>query len=365
MDTARGDAVNGRSGLCAELYLRQGTFTLDVGFDVEPGETLVLLGPNGSGKTTSLELVAGLRRLERGRIALGETVFAETEHGVDRAPEARRVGLLSQQDALVPHHTVGENVAYGPRARRMPREEAHRVTEEWLGRLELAAFRDRSVEGLSGGQRQRVALARALASGARVLLLDEPFASLDTTARGEIRAELRRFLADVGIPALLVTHEPMDAFVLGDRVAVIEAGRLVQEGAPQELLSHPRSPFVADLVDLNFYRAELTAGAGLKEARVGGAVFHVLADAMAGPVHIVFSPSAVALSPRPPTGSFQNAFRAVVRETWPLPARVRVLLDAGFPIAADVTREAAQRLQLAPGAAQWAMVKATAIRVFP
>jgi molybdate transport system ATP-binding protein len=221
------------------------------------------------------------------------------------------------------------------------------------------------VTELSGGQQQRVAIARALASGARILLLDEPFASLDATTRATVRAELRLFLRKVGVPALMVTHDPLDAFVVGDRLAAIEDGRLVQVGTGQELLAHPRTPFIADLVGLNFYQADLAAGTGLKEARVGPVTFHVIADTLAGGVHLAFAPSDVALAAEASAGSFQNVFRVRVREVQSLPDRVRVVLDAGVPMAADITREASVRLNLAPGAALTAMVKATSIRVYP
>ncbi len=234
-----------------------------------------------------------------------------------------------------------------------------------LARLDLAPLADRPVTELSGGQRQRVALARALASDARILLLDEPFASLDATLRAKVRAELRGFLRETGLPALVVTHDPLDAFVVGDRLAVIERGRVVQAGTGEELLSHPRTPFVADLVGLNVYEAELESGAGLKAARAGAVTFHVLADELGGAVHLAFAPSDVALAAEPPTGSYQNTFEVRVREVLGLPDRLRVILDAGMPMAADITREAGRGLPLAPGSAIWAMVKATSIRVYP
>ncbi|MGQ0722689.1 MAG: ABC transporter ATP-binding protein [Candidatus Eiseniibacteriota bacterium] len=354
-----------RPALEAHVAVTLGSFTLDASLAVQRGEVLVLLGPNGSGKTTCLDLLAGLRAPDRGRVTLDGTVLCDTERGIDLAPEERRVGLVFQDFALFPHRTVRGNVDYGPRARGESREAATRTAAEWLTRLDLHAMADRPVGELSGGQKQRVAIARALASGARVLLLDEPFASLDATMRAGVRAELRVFLRSVGCPAVLVTHDPLDAFVMADRVAVLEGGRVVQAGTGEELLAHPRTPFVAELVGLNFYQAELAPGSGLKEARVGGATFHVLADALEGAVHLAFAPSDVALFLESSGGSFQNTFEARVRETRSLPDRVRVILDAGIVIAADVTREASRRLDLAPGSVLRAMIKATSIRVYP
>ena len=352
-------------GLRARLATRLGSFSLEIGLEVGGNETLVLLGPNGSGKTTCLDLIAGLRRPERGRVVLHDTVLCDTETNIHLPPEERRVGLVFQDHALFPHQSVRRNVEYGPRARRLSRADRERSVEASLARLDLATIADRPVLELSGGQRQRVALARALASEARILLLDEPFSSLDATTRAIVLAELRRFLREAALPALVVTHDPLDAFVVGDRLAVIEGGRLVQVGTGEELLAHPRSSFVADLVGLNVYAAEVAPGVGLKEARAGTVSFHVLADALAGPVHLAFAPSDVALASEPPSGSFQNSFAVRVLESSSLPDRLRVSLDAGVPMHADITREAAQGLHLAPGAPLWAMVKATSIRVYP
>lgn len=351
--------------LRAELFATLGGFSLDLAFEVRRGEVLVLLGPNGAGKTTCLDLVAGIRSPPRGRIVLDGTVLFDASTGVDLDPEERLVGVVFQDYALFPHRTVRENVEYGPRARRVAREERERTTAAWLDTLDLASLADRRVTELSGGQRQRVAIARALASGARALLLDEPFASLDASTRAIVRSKLRSFLRAVGIPTLVVTHDPLDAFAAGDRLAIVEGGRLVQVGSGEELLSRPGTPFVADLVGLNWYEARLETGSGLKEARVGPVVFHVLADELAGDVHLSFAPSDVALMEGPTSGSFQNRFPARVRETRALPDRVRVTLDAGVPIAADITREASASLNLVPGAMLQAMVKATSIRVYP
>jgi molybdate transport system ATP-binding protein len=228
----------------------------------------------------------------------------------------------------------------------------------------LRGFEDRLVTGISGGQRQRVALARALASAPRLLVLDEPFGSLDVSTRDAVRSELRGSLADLGLPTILVTHDPIDALAFGDRIAVLEAGRLSQIGSREELLAQPRSPFVADLAGLNLYRAELAAGRGLKEARVGDLVFHVLADQLSGTSFLVFAPFEVALSETRGPGSPQNVFGGRVREILPLPDRLRVVLDVGVVLVAEVTRDAAAALGLAPGQSVWASIKATAIRVY-
>jgi molybdate transport system ATP-binding protein len=351
------------NGLAFDAAISLGPFRLEASFSVAAGETLALVGPNGAGKTTALAVAAGLLRPDRGRIACGEETWCDTASGVFLSPEGRRVGLVFQEHALFPHLTVRENVAYGPRARGRGRE-AESLSARWLERLGLSALGDRRVGSISGGERQRVALARALASEPRALLLDEPFAALDVSTRGALRSELKAFLAGCALPTVLVAHDPVDAFALGDRVAVMERGSLTQVGTHEELLAHPRGAFVAELAGLNLYRAELPPGRGLKEARAGKLAFHVLADDRSGPSFLAFAPSEVALAPECRSGSPQNVFPGRVVEVQPLPDRLRVVLDVGVTMAADVTREAGASLGLAPGRPVWASVKATAIRVY-
>jgi molybdate transport system ATP-binding protein len=350
-------------GLAFEATITLGPFRFEASFSVAAGETLALVGPSGAGKTTALALAAGLLRPDRGRIACGETTWCDTASGAFLPPESRRVGLLFQEHALFPHLTVRENVAYGPRARGRGRE-AGSLSARWLERLGLSALGDRRAGGLSGGERQRVALARALASEPVALLLDEPFAALDVSTRGTLRSELKAFLAGCALPTVLVAHDPVDAFALGDRMAVMERGGLTQVGTHEELLAHPRGPFVAELAGLNLYRAELAPGRGLKEARTGEVAFHVLADDRSGPSFLAFAPSEVVLASEHRPGSPQNVFPGRVVEVQPLPDRLRVVLDVGVTMAADVTREAGASLKLAAGRPVWASVKATAIRVY-
>ena len=352
------------SRLAFDASLQIDGFSLQAAFSVAAGETVVLVGPSGAGKSSCLALIAGLLQPDAGTISCGQDVWCDVARGVRVPAEQRRVGMLFQEYALFPHLSVLENVAYGPLARGRARGEAGRLATGWIDRLGLTGLADRPVAGVSGGQRQRVALARALASDPRVLLLDEPFGSLDVSTRGAVRSELRAFLAGFGLPTILVTHDPVDALAFGDRMAVLEAGRLSQIGSREELLSRPRSPFVAELAGLNLYRAELASGRGLKEARVDGSVFHVLADDLSGPAFLAFAPSEVALSAEKGPGSPQNVVRGRVVELLPLPDRVRVVLDAGLVLVAEVTREAAAGLGLVAGGNVWASIKATAIRIY-
>jgi molybdate transport system ATP-binding protein len=204
-------------------------------------ETVALVGPSGAGKTTILRAVAGLRRPARGRIALGDDVWLDTERGIDRPPDRRSVGLVFQEYALFPHMTVRANVAFGGAAK----------IDELLERLRIAHLAGERPTRLSGGERQRVAVARALARDPAVLLLDEPLSALDAHTRAAIRDELADVLAGLNIPTLIVTHDFLDASTLADRIGVIVDGRLHQTGRPEELTARPADAFVASLTGGN------------------------------------------------------------------------------------------------------------------
>ncbi len=227
----------------------------DVSFTVERGETLVLLGPSGCGKTTLLRILAGLEVPDSGTITLDGEVLSGG--GTFVPAERRRVGMVFQDWALFPHLTVAENVAFGvadePHARRRVAE-----TLEMVGLTDLA---DRYPEALSGGQMQRVALARALAPRPRVLLFDEPFSNLDVTLRNQVRSDIAELMREVGTTSVFVTHDQEEAFVLGDRVAVMRDGQIVQLGAPAEVYQYPATPWVATFVgDANLLEGEASDG---------------------------------------------------------------------------------------------------------
>jgi iron(III) transport system ATP-binding protein len=228
------------------LEKRFGTLaaTRSVSLTAAAGEIIALLGPSGSGKTTVLRLTAGFEAPDSGRI------FVEGEDVTRVPPERRRFGMVFQHYALFPHMTAGENVAFGIAAKGggPSRSDATRRVAEMLALAGLSGFEDRRVTELSGGQQQRVALARALAPSPRVLLLDEPLSNLDPALREKTRRELKRAIRRIGITTLFVTHEQEEAFELGDRVAVLNAGRLEQIGTPEELFEKPLTRFVATFI---------------------------------------------------------------------------------------------------------------------
>ncbi len=213
-----------------------------VSLDVEPGEIFALLGPSGSGKTTMLRLLAGFEQLDRGRLLIAD-------QAVEHLPPARRgVGMLFQSYALFPHLSVAENVAFGLKVRGGGQDEVQARVGEMLELVRLAGFEARRIAELSGGQQQRVALARALAPRPRVLLLDEPLSNLDPALREETRVDLRRTVKQTGITTVLVTHEQEEAFELGERIGLLNDGRLEQVAGPAELYQDPASRFVASFV---------------------------------------------------------------------------------------------------------------------
>jgi molybdate transport system ATP-binding protein len=236
------------------MRIRRDGFELDIDVDLAGGlGPIVLLGPNGSGKSTVAHALAGLLPLDEGRVSLDDVVLENTSDRVYVPPEERSIGVIFQDLALFPHLSALENAAFPLRARGVPRARALAQASELLNELGLTdPVHQRARPGrLSGGQAQRVALARALIHRPRMLLLDEPTSSLDVGAQARIRDLLARILSGFDGITVLITHDPVEAMTLGRWLIVLENGRVLQEGTPQDLREHPGSPYVADLVGAN------------------------------------------------------------------------------------------------------------------
>ncbi|EXG79701.1 ABC transporter ATP-binding protein [Cryptosporangium arvum] len=343
--------------LDAHLLVDRGTFALDVAFTAEPGQVLGVIGPNGAGKTTLLRALAGLTPLTGGRIELAG-------RRLDDVPvEDRKVGVVFQDYLLFPHLSALENVAYGLRVRGVRKAEARAAAHEWLDRFGLAGHAGKRPGGLSGGQAQRVALARALAVDPDLLLLDEPLSALDAGTRLRLRTDLRTHLTSYRGPSLVITHDPIEAMILADRLVVLEGGRIVQEGSATEVTRRPATDYVARLVGLNLYRG--TAADGHATLDAGGA-FTIADRTLTGPVHVAVRPSEIALYRSEPTaGSPRNTWRGriVGVEAWG--DRVRVAVDGEPPTLVDLTPDAVADLDLAAGHTVWLTAKASSITAYP
>ncbi|MFF4956366.1 ABC transporter ATP-binding protein [Streptomyces sp. NPDC001222] len=354
--TAAREAGSRAEGLDARLVVHRGSFRLDVTLSAAPGDVIAVLGPNGAGKTTALRALAGLVPLTGGHLRLDGRTLDRTP------PESRPVGVVFQDYLLFPHLTALDNVAFGPRCRGASRAQARRQAAAWLERMDLAEHAGAKPRRLSGGQAQRVALARALAIRPRLLLLDEPLAALDARTRLDVRAQLRRHLAGFEAVAVLVTHDPLDAMVLADRLVVIEHGRVVQEGAPGDIARRPRTDYIARLVGLNLYRGHADGHI----VRLGSGPAITTTEELAGPAFVAFPPSSVTLyRERPGGSSARNLWRCEVAGLETHGDQIRADLIGELPLAADLTTVAAAELGLQPGATVWATVKAAQTHAYP
>ncbi|MEU4681129.1 ABC transporter ATP-binding protein [Micromonospora sp. NPDC023737] len=347
--------------LDARLVVERGTFRLDLPLTINPGEVVALLGPNGAGKSTALRALAGLLALSAGHLTLAGRELDNPSRRTWTPTEQRRIGVVFQDYLLFPHLSALDNIAFGPRRRGLNRQQARRQAADWLERMGLAEHARRKPRQLSGGQAQRIALARALAVDPALLLLDEPLAALDARTRLDTRAQLQQHLAAHRGATLLVTHDPLDALVLADRLVIIEHGQVVQEGDAATITAQPRTDYVARLVGLNLYRGRASGHTVL----LGDAFRLTAAEQHDGDVFVAFPPSAVALHPNHPDGSPRNSWPATITGIQPNGDNLRVQLAGPIDLAADITPLAAAQLHLVPGQRVWAAVKATETRAYP
>ncbi|WP_205314653.1 ABC transporter ATP-binding protein [Nocardioides houyundeii] len=297
-----------------------------------PGEVVAVIGPNGAGKSTLLHALAGLVPMT------GQVLVDGTDWASLPVP-ARELGVVFQDRSLFPHLSACDNVAFGLRARGVPRRVADATALEWLERFGVTELARRRPGQLSGGQAQRVAIARALACRPRLLLLDEPFAGLDVTVAAALRLELAEHLAGFSGVTLLVTHDALDALTLASRVVVIDGGTVAQTGTPRQVAAQPRTEHVARLVGINVVRD--------------------------GTELVAFSPTAVTVSLARPEGSARLSWHGAVSTLTPHGDALRVQVASSPPLLADVTPESARELALAPGRPVWLSAKATAVRRYP
>ncbi len=336
-----------------------GRFTLEADFGCEPGETIALVGPNGSGKSTALATMAGLLRLSSGSLDVDDAPFDDTRAWVP--PDQRRLGMVFQDILLLPHLSVLDNVAYGPRRRRLPAEHARGVALQQLERFGVADLAHVRPRTLSGGQAQRVALARALACEPRLLLLDEPLSALDAETRLQVRCELHRSLGDFDGYAFLVAHDVVDVLVLADRVVVFEQGRIAQISTPTELERHPRTRYAAALVGTNLLRGQ-RRGAMIELGR--GVAIPAGRDGVDGPVDVVVSPRHVTVSAHHDTDQPTGTWVGTIAGMEAAGDDVHIRISAPIAISARASIESLRDLHLAPGAHVDVRIDPSAVSVF-
>jgi molybdate transport system ATP-binding protein len=327
----------------------------------------VLFGPSGSGKTTILRCLAGLDLPTRGHICFEAETWFDAARSIFLSPQRRGIGYLSQEYALFPHLTVARNIAFGLGTLE-PAQRQQRA-REMLRLLGLAGLENRWPRQLSGGEQQRVALARALARQPRLLLLDEPLSALDAPSREHLRRELRQLLAVLCVPAVLVTHDRIEALALGDNVIALDSGRICQSGRVQEVFSHPANLATARITGVDTVEpARIVAMAdGLATVAVGPTQLVVLArDAKVGEGYISIRAEDVILekgtgAPSSARNCLPGQVRTMIREG----PMMRIGLDCGFRLTALITNQACLALGLREGELVTALVKAPAIQLIP
>lgn len=352
------------------LGTRIGTFEMrDITFEVPAGAYGVVIGPAGSGKTTLLEAIAGVGPVTTGTLRLG----GRDARGI--APEARALGLVYQEGYLFPHLTVDANVRYGAR------DEA--TVADLLQRFDIGDLRARPVHALSGGERQLVALVRTLARRPSVVLLDEPFSALDPRRRAITRREVRSLHREWGLTTLQVTHDFTEAGLLGDVAILLDRGRVLQYGSPEEVFRRPASPYIAEFLGaenvfagevriladegpdwLGGEPVELAQGSHAIEFRAGPLTIHTVGNASPGSGYAVIRAEEIVLSGAPQSTSARNVFRGRVSELRALGAVVRVTLDVGgVSLVAAVTSRSAREMGLREGVELFASFKAMAVHL--
>ena len=370
------------------------TFRLSLNMSAEQGQTTVLLGESGAGKSTVLRIVAGLLKPKKGYISLGDTIYFDSEQGIDVPPQERPFGYVFQDYALFPHLTVFENVAFGLRAQRLPRSQIRQRVGEALEQVRLPGLDQRRPTQLSGGQQQRVAIARALALQPHLLLLDEPLSALDVQTRREVRQELRHILAEVDITTVMVTHTYLEALLFGQHILVLEGGHVLQQGGQRDLLEHPRSSYIAELIGLNFFRGRIvryeSSSICVMQVHNGSQTIEILATLHEQDIsrpksgeeaYVIVEPRSITLYSSQPDSSARNTFRGEVTQilrvgsTTPTSTsssietegvfRVTLLIDVTMPpLTAEITEASVARLKIHEGSIVYATFKATEARAY-
>jgi molybdate transport system ATP-binding protein len=356
--------------LSVDIRVARGDMQVRADLEAVEGETVALLGPNGAGKSTVVDCLAGLLEPDDGRIELDGETWVDVRAVRWMPADRRPIGVVFQNGLLFPHLSATENVAFPLRARDEDRSAARERATALLTKLGFPATRAGARPSeLSGGEAQRVALARALIHEPRLLLLDEPTASLDVRARSELRPLIRSILDGFAGVRVLITHDPVEAMTVADRIVVMERGAITQRGTPEELRNGPRTPYVADLVGVNLFAGRLEPlddGAGRVVTEAGEVVVPWPDGLPREPVDDVLGvlrPSDVVLHTVEPEGSARNVVQGQIVEIAIEGERARVRLASAPPVVAEITLGSVTRLGLQEGGTVWASFKAVEVRL--
>lgn len=346
--------------LVAHFSLRRDSgFTVDAVIDVVAGNTTALLGPNGAGKSTVVSAIAGLDAIDSGIIKLGDRVLDDPGSDIFVEPSDRRVGVVFQNALLFPHMSVAHNIEFGLKSLKREPERSSAVLDAWTERLDLRPLLDRRTRELSGGEIQRVAIARTMVTEPDLLILDEPLAAIDASARPAIRRLLSDFLVEFEGPAIVITHDPAEAFLLADEVVIIEDGHITQSGSPDDIRLQPATSYAADLAGVNLVVGVASDG----KVVVGGHTLQIADSHLTGEVVATIHPRAISLHRNRPEGSQRNVWLTRVKRLERQGDTVRIATGSPLELIAEVTTDGARATGLALDAEVWVAVKATEIQV--
>jgi molybdate transport system ATP-binding protein len=381
--------------LDAQFDLLLGSFHLDMRFSSESGKTTVILGESGSGKSTVLRLLAGLLKPDKGHFVLDDETYVDTAQHFEIPPQERPIGYVFQEYVLFPHLSVFDNVAFGLRMQGgISRKEIRRRVAEALEQVHLVGYDDRHPRQLSGGQQQRVAIARALALKPQLLLLDESLSALDIQTRREVEQELRQILSRLQLTTVMVSHQYIDALLFGHQIIVLDQGKVIQQGCHLDLLLHPQSPYIAEMVGVNLLKGQVVSTDAslfytISLSKSENKELEVIAISQDDAQHatklipqqevsVVVDPRSITLHQSKPKSSARNVFRGEIIQIVPISAtcsetakkmeglmRVSMLIDPALPpLSADITVTSSSQLDLSPGKVIYASFKATETRAY-
>ncbi len=342
------------------ISLSLGDFLLrSLSLAIEKPEYWVIIGPSGAGKTILLETIAGIHRPVSGKI-----LFEGDDITYDQ-PKDRKIAMVYQDLMLFPHMTVRENILFSVKIRKTYNEDIETKVRDLVEILGISHLMERNPATLSGGEAQRVALARALIQKPRLLLLDEPLSALDSMTRERLREEIRKIHQYLKIPIIHITHHFEDVYALAEKVAIMQDGRIIQTGRPEDVFAHPCTPYVAQICGTeNIFRGEATREGTGSVLNLGDLCIRITAQ-YSGPVVAVIRSEDIIISVEPFRSSARHTLPATIADLIPSGPFIRVVLNTGIRMIAMVTRTSSEELGLEPGCRVFATFKESALHVIP